>query len=67
MIDGHGRTIDYVRLSVTDRCNLRCTYCMPADGLEWMPTEQALTDEETIRLIRLAVESLGIRQVRLRG
>lgn len=65
--DQYGRTARDLRVSLTDRCNLRCTYCMPADGLEWMPTEQALTDEETIRLIRLAVESLGIRQVRFTG
>ncbi|WP_083280136.1 GTP 3',8-cyclase MoaA [Corynebacterium sp. HMSC29G08] len=65
--DQYGRTARDLRVSLTDRCNLRCTYCMPADGLEWMPTEQALTDEETIRLIRLAVETLGIHQVRFTG
>lgn len=65
--DRFGRTARDLRVSLTDRCNLRCTYCMPAEGLEWMPTEEALTDEETIRLIRLAVEHLGIRQVRFTG
>ena len=65
--DQYGRTARDLRVSLTDRCNLRCTYCMPAEGLEWMPTEQTLSDEETIRLIRLAVESLGIHQVRFTG
>lgn len=65
--DTYGRTARDLRVSLTDRCNLRCTYCMPAEGLEWMPTDQALTDDETIRLIRLGVEKLGIRQVRFTG
>ena len=67
LIDRYGRVARDLRVSLTDRCNLRCTYCMPAEGLEWMPTEHTLTDEETIRLIRLAVERLGIRQVRFTG
>ncbi|WP_066527454.1 GTP 3',8-cyclase MoaA [Corynebacterium bouchesdurhonense] len=65
--DAYGRTARDLRVSLTDRCNLRCTYCMPAEGLDWMPTEQALSDDEVIRLIRLAVESLGVRQVRFTG
>ncbi|MEH0146795.1 GTP 3',8-cyclase MoaA [Corynebacterium sp. Q4381] len=65
--DQYGRTARDLRVSLTDRCNLRCTYCMPAAGLAWLPTEQTLTDAETVRLIRLAVESLGIRQVRFTG
>lgn len=65
--DQFGRTARDLRVSLTDRCNLRCTYCMPADGLDWMPTQEALTDAETIRLIALAVETLGIRQVRFTG
>ena len=54
-------------VSLTDRCNLRCTYCMPAQGLEWTPSEQLLTDEEIIRLVTIGVQLLGIRQVRFTG
>ncbi len=67
LVDKYGRVARDLRVSLTDRCNLRCTYCMPAEGLDWMPTAQTLNDEETIRLIRLAVEKLGIRQVRFTG
>ncbi|MDY5786263.1 GTP 3',8-cyclase MoaA [Corynebacterium sp.] len=67
LVDQHGRTARDLRVSLTDRCNLRCTYCMPADGLEWLPTEHSLDDAEVIRLIRLAVEHLGIRAVRFTG
>jgi len=67
LLDRYGRQARDLRVSLTDRCNLRCTYCMPAEGLEWMPTQQTLSDEETIRLIRLGVEKLGIRQVRFTG
>ncbi|AIG64316.1 molybdenum cofactor biosynthesis protein MoeA [Corynebacterium atypicum] len=65
--DSFGRVARDLRVSLTDRCNLRCTYCMPAEGLEWFPTAQTLNDEETLRLIRIAVEDLGIRQVRFTG
>lgn len=65
--DKYGRVARDLRVSLTDRCNLRCTYCMPADGLEWMATEQTLSDEETIRLIALAITKLGIRQIRFTG
>ncbi|UIZ92959.1 GTP 3',8-cyclase MoaA [Corynebacterium sp. CNCTC7651] len=67
LVDSYGRTARDLRVSLTDRCNLRCTYCMPADGLEWLPTEHTLDDGEVIRLIRIAVEQLGIRQVRFTG
>ena len=67
LLDRYGRQARDLRVSLTDRCNLRCTYCMPAEGLEWMPTEQTLSDEETIRLIRIGVGKLGIRQVRFTG
>ncbi|MDO5031946.1 GTP 3',8-cyclase MoaA [Corynebacterium sp.] len=67
LLDRYGRQARDLRVSLTDRCNLRCTYCMPAEGLEWMPTEHTLSDEETIRLIRIAVTQLGIRQVRFTG
>lgn len=67
LVDKYGRVARDLRVSLTDRCNLRCTYCMPAEGLDWMPTEQTLSDEEMIRLITIAVERLGIRQVRFTG
>ena len=67
LADRFGRVARDLRVSLTDRCNLRCTYCMPAQGMEWIPTEETLTDDETIRLIRIAVEKLGIRQVRFTG
>ena len=67
LVDRYGRTARDLRVSLTDRCNLRCTYCMPAEGLEWLPTEQSLDDAEVTRLIRLAVERLGIRSVRFTG
>lgn len=65
--DRFGRTARDLRVSLTDRCNLRCTYCMPAEGLRWIPTADTLSDEETIRLIRIGVERLGIRRVRFTG
>jgi GTP 3',8-cyclase len=65
--DLHGRVATDLRVSLTDRCNLRCTYCMPAEGLDWMPTEQTLTDDEMVRLITIGVRLLGIREVRFTG
>lgn len=65
--DQFGRTARDLRVSLTDRCNLRCTYCMPAEGLDWIPTDEALSDDEVIRLIRIGVEQLGLRQVRFTG
>jgi cyclic pyranopterin phosphate synthase len=56
-----------LRVSLTDRCNLRCQYCMPAEGLDWLPRADVLTDEETLRLIRIGVTRLGITTVRLTG
>jgi cyclic pyranopterin phosphate synthase len=67
LVDRFGRVATDLRVSLTDRCNLRCTYCMPAEGLEWMPTEEALTDDEVVRLVRVAVERLGVREVRFTG
>lgn len=52
---------------MTDRCNLRCTYCMPEEGLAWLPREDVLTDDEVVRLVRVAVERLGVREVRFTG
>ncbi len=67
LADGFGRVATDLRVSLTDRCNLRCTYCMPAEGLDWMPGAEVLTDDEILRLIAIGVERLGIRTVRLTG
>lgn len=67
LVDTWGRVATDLRVSLTDRCNLRCTYCMPAEGLDWMPTEEALTDDEVGRLVRVAVERLGVREIRFTG
>jgi cyclic pyranopterin phosphate synthase len=67
LIDQHGRVATDLRVSVTDRCNLRCTYCMPAEGLPWLPGEAMLSDDELVRLIRVAVERLGVEEVRFTG
>ena len=65
--DRYGRVAADLRVSLTDRCNLRCSYCMPAEGLDWMPNEEVLTDEEVVHLIRIGVQMLGIREVRFTG
>jgi GTP 3',8-cyclase len=65
--DAYGRVATDLRVSLTDRCNLRCAYCMPPEGLDWLPTPEVLTGAEIIRLIRIGVETLGIREVRLTG
>lgn len=67
LVDGFGRVARDLRVSLTDRCNLRCTYCMPAEGLPWMPTDEVLTDQEMVRLITIAVERLGVQEVRFTG
>lgn len=64
--DAHGRTIDYLRISVTDRCNLRCVYCMPPEGVEWKPPLDILSFEEIERFAAIAV-SEGIGKIRLTG
>jgi len=64
--DGHGRVIEDLRLSVTDRCNFRCQYCMPADGLPWLERSEILSFEEIARIVEVLV-GLGIRDVRLTG
>jgi len=66
MEDRYGHRISYLRVSVTDRCNERCTYCMPQELQEWLPREEILTFEETLRLIRIATE-LGVSKVRITG
>jgi cyclic pyranopterin phosphate synthase len=67
LIDGYGRVHRDLRISVTDRCNFRCTYCMPADGLEWLPREEVLTFEEITRLAKLMVDRFGVDSIRLTG
>ena len=66
LIDPQGRHLRYLRLSVTDRCNLRCRYCMGAAGLDWIPRQEILTWGELERLVRIAV-GLGVRKVRITG
>jgi cyclic pyranopterin phosphate synthase len=66
LVDGHGRRISDVRLSVTDRCNFRCQYCMPAEGLPWLERDGVLSFEEHERLIALLAQ-LGVASVRLTG
>ena len=67
LVDTFGRRARDLRVSLTDRCNLRCTYCMPADGLDWLPGDELLTDDELVRLIDLAVGRLGIEEIRFTG
>ena len=64
--DGHGRLIGGLRVSVTDRCNFRCQYCMPAEGLPWLERAEILTFEEIARLVGLFAP-MGVRDVRLTG
>ncbi|AZG45600.1 GTP 3',8-cyclase MoaA [Gordonia insulae] len=65
--DRFGRVVSDLRVSVTDRCNLRCTYCMPAEGLDWLPADDVLTTPELIRVLTVAVRDLGIRAIRFTG
>jgi cyclic pyranopterin phosphate synthase len=67
LADRFGRVAKDLRVSLTDRCNLRCSYCMPAEGLDWLPAEETLTDDEVVRLITIAVRRLGITEVRFTG
>jgi GTP 3',8-cyclase len=67
LADAYGRVATDLRISLTDRCNLRCTYCMPVEGLDWLPRADVLTDEEIVRLITIGVDRLGIKTVRLTG
>ena len=67
LVDGFGRVATDLRVSLTDKCNLRCTYCMPAEGLDWLAKPELLTDDEIVRLVRVAVEQLGVDEVRFTG
>ena len=66
MLDRCSRTIDYIRISVTDRCNLRCVYCMPEDGIQWVPHNAVLSYEEILRLCRIFAR-LGLSKIKLTG
>jgi cyclic pyranopterin phosphate synthase len=67
LTDAYGRVATDLRVSLTDRCNLRCAYCMPPEGLDWLPAPEVLTGDEIVRLITIGVETLGIREVRFTG
>ncbi|QOV41579.1 GTP 3',8-cyclase MoaA [Streptomyces ferrugineus] len=67
LIDTHGRVATDLRVSLTDRCNLRCTYCMPEEGLRWLAKPDLLTDDEIVRLVGIAVGALGVTEVRFTG
>ena len=67
LVDSFGRVATDLRVSLTDRCNLRCTYCMPPEGLEWLPKPELLTADEVVRLVAIGVERLGITEVRYTG
>src|SRR5256885_8116095 len=66
LIDQFGRTIEYLRISVTDRCNFRCSYCMPLEGLPWLPKSDILSYEEIAEVVR-QLAPLGLRRVRITG
>src|SRR5882757_2929388 len=66
LFDNHGRPINYLRLAVTDRCNLRCFYCMPEEGIKYLPKKELLTFEEIERLVTM-LGQLGITKIRLTG
>jgi GTP 3',8-cyclase len=67
LTDRYGRTATDLRVSLTDRCNLRCTYCMPEEGLAWLPRPALLTDDEVARLVGIAVTRLGVTEIRFTG
>ncbi|HEX3540930.1 MAG TPA: GTP 3',8-cyclase MoaA [Acidimicrobiales bacterium] len=67
LVDTFGRTVRDLRISVTDRCNFRCTYCMPEEGMVWLPRDEIITFEEIHRIARLCVERFGVESIRLTG
>jgi cyclic pyranopterin phosphate synthase len=67
LVDSYGRVHRDLRISVTDRCNFRCTYCMPAEGMDWLPRSEVLTFEEIARISRVCVERFGVDSIRLTG
>jgi molybdenum cofactor biosynthesis protein A len=66
IVDNHGRTINYLRLAVTDRCNLRCSYCMPKEGLDWLSRKELMTFEEMLRICSVLI-AMGIQKIRITG
>lgn len=67
LADRFGRVATDLRVSLTDRCNLRCTYCMPEEGLDWLAKPEQLTDDEVVRLVSVAVTQLGVNEIRFTG
>jgi len=67
LADRFGRVATDLRVSLTDRCNLRCTYCMPEEGLDWLAKPELLTDDEVVRLVSVAVQHLGVQEIRFTG
>src|SRR3989440_6887739 len=67
LIDPFDRRVKDLRISITDRCNFRCTYCMPAEGMQWLPREELLTYEEQARIARVCVERFGFEAIRITG
>src|SRR3977135_1708463 len=67
LADAYGRVATALRVSATDRCNLRCTYCMPEEGLDWLAKPELLTDDEVVRLVTVAVTHLGVDEIRFTG
>ena len=67
LVDPYGRTVRDLRISITDRCNFRCSYCMPAEGMQWLPRSELLTFEEIERIARVFVERFGVDGIRLTG
>ncbi|HEX5586659.1 MAG TPA: GTP 3',8-cyclase MoaA [Acidimicrobiia bacterium] len=67
LVDPFGRRVTDLRISITDRCNLRCSYCMPAEGMDWLPREELLTYEEQAQVVRVCVERYGFESVRITG
>src|SRR6185437_14372717 len=66
LTDNHGRTINYLRLAVTDRCNLRCFYCMPEEGINWLSRPELMTAAEMLRVCRVLLQA-GIEKIRITG
>src|SRR5660398_89388 len=66
LIDGHGRTVNYLRVSVTERCNFRCQYCMPEKPFSWVPKENLLSFEELFLFIKVAIDE-GVNKIRITG
>ena len=67
LVDPHARRVQDLRISITDRCNFRCTYCMPAEGMQWLPREEVLSYEEIARVARVCVERFGFESIRITG